>query len=124
MFIIVVDDDSFDRSLITKNLMAVSDSVDVLALDDPRAAYGTYRDRHPDLTLLDVNMPELDGFEVLRTIRQDPDAPRGRVYMLSSSTNISDRERSEELGADGYFVKPDSMSGYRELAKTLISELS
>ncbi|MEX2029431.1 MAG: response regulator transcription factor [Anaerolineales bacterium] len=63
------------------------------------------RDRLPDLMLLDVMMPELDGFETLRLIREISNVP---VIMLTAKGEEDDRVRGLELGADDYVTKPFS----------------
>ena len=63
------------------------------------------RDLTPDLILLDVMMPDLDGFEVLETIREISNVP---VIMLTAKGEEDDRVRGLELGADDYVTKPFS----------------
>ncbi|HET8985905.1 MAG TPA: response regulator transcription factor [Trueperaceae bacterium] len=70
-----------------------------------RAAVSSFRHARPDLVLLDVMLPELDGFEVLRVIRQDGAVP---VIMLTARTDEVDRLVGLGLGADDYVVKPFS----------------
>lgn len=60
----------------------------------------------PDLVLLDVNMPRLDGFGALTAIRNDPQLRDIRVVMFSTSDRDEDIQRAETLGADGYRSKP------------------
>lgn len=67
------------------------------------------RSRHPDLVLLDVMMPDLDGFSVVRTLRAESAVP---VIMLTARGQELDRVMGLELGADDYLVKPFS---FREL---------
>jgi two-component system KDP operon response regulator KdpE len=58
---------------------------------------------HPDLVLLDIAMPELDGFETLRRIREFSDVP---VIMLTARDSVVDKVKGLELGADDYVTKP------------------
>src|SRR5437870_2055211 len=72
-------------------------------------ALDQYRARHPDLVVLDVLMPELDGFETLRILRQ---ASRVPVIMLTARGEEEDKVRGLSMGADDYVTKP---FGQREL---------
>jgi CheY-like chemotaxis protein len=65
--------------------------------------------RHaPSLVFLDVMMPEMDGLEVLRRIRQDPATAALPVVMLTAKAQEADREQALQAGADGYLTKPYS----------------
>ena len=66
----------------------------------------------PDLVLLDLKMPGVDGFEVLRQAKGDPATRRIPVIVLSSSTEDRDRARAYDLGANSYLVKPISIDGF------------
>jgi DNA-binding response OmpR family regulator len=62
----------------------------------------------PDLLILDVNMPELDGFSVLRALRDQPPARRPKILVLTARYAQGDAERARILGADGFVSKPFS----------------
>jgi CheY-like chemotaxis protein len=66
----------------------------------------------PDLVLLDLKMPGVDGFEVLRQAKVTPATKRIPVVVLSSSTEDRDRARAYDLGANSYLVKPISIDGF------------
>ena len=61
---------------------------------------------NPDLILLDLKMPEMDGFQVCKAIREDKDFARVPIIILSAFNNVSDRTKLFELGADDYITKP------------------
>ena len=88
---------------------------------------GAYRDRAqfplPTAVLLDLNMPRKDGFEVLAWIRQQPAFKQLRVYVLSASSRAEDIQRSYDLGANSYLVKPGNLDGLMHLTKTLVAWL-
>ena len=73
----------------------------------------------PTLLILDLNMPRLNGFEVLKWIRQQPGLQRLPVVILSSSGLEQDKQRAYALGADGYAIKPSEPSEMIKLAKCL-----
>lgn len=64
---------------------------------------------HPDIILLDVNLPELNGFEVLALLKQGCNTHNIPVVMLTSQDRVKDVERAFALGADGYLFKDDCM---------------
>jgi two-component system KDP operon response regulator KdpE len=101
--ILVVDDEPRMIRFIRLNLE--HDGFDVVEASDGLAALKQVRDALPDLVLLDVAMPELDGFETLRLLREISAVP---VIMLTARGEEDDRVRGLELGADDYVTKPFS----------------
>ncbi len=77
---------------------------------------GPYADRRsyplPNLILLDLKLPGIDGFEVLRQIKQTPVLKRIPVVILTSSKEEGDRALSYDAGANSYLVKPVSFEGF------------
>jgi DNA-binding response OmpR family regulator len=74
-------------------------------LTDPKLVHGAARAGKPDVVLLDVMMPELDGFGVLRAIRSDPDIGTTPVVMYSAVNDEKTVDRALAAGADDYIVK-------------------
>lgn len=101
--ILVVDDEPRMIRFIRMNLE--HDGFEVIEAGDGLAALQQVRDSLPDLVLLDVSMPELDGFETLRLLREISHTP---VIMLTARGEEDDRVRGLELGADDYVTKPFS----------------
>jgi len=64
------------------------------------------RKKKPDVVLLDVTMPEMDGLEVLRQLKNDGRTARIAVFMLTAKTIVDDIERAFDIGADDYITKP------------------
>ena len=77
----------------------------VLTASDGPTALAVFRHDQPDLILLDLNLPKLDGLEVCRTIRRESNVP---VIMLTARVEETDRLIGLEIGADDYIVKPFS----------------
>lgn len=79
------------------------------------------RSRHPlpKLMLLDLQMPRLNGFDVLKILRNDLQFTHLPVIVLTNSENPSDIKRAYELGATSYFCKPDSVEGLDEMIHVL-----
>lgn len=83
---------------------------------------GAYADRHPGvpaLVLLDLKMPKVDGLEVLRQIKADPQLRRTPVVMLTSSREEIDLIRSYDLGVNAYVVKPVEFSDFMDAVSNL-----
>lgn len=101
--ILVVDDEERMVRFIRMNLE--HDGFEVSEAFNGKEAIKKIRDVTPDLILLDVMMPDLDGFEVLETVREVSNVP---VIMLTAKGEEDDRVRGLELGADDYVTKPFS----------------
>jgi DNA-binding response OmpR family regulator len=101
--ILVADDEERIVRFIRLNLE--QDGFQVVEAFSGRQALDKLRQTLPDLIILDVMLPDLDGFEVLRMVRENHDVP---VIMLTAKTEEDDRVRGLELGADDYVTKPFS----------------
>jgi CheY-like chemotaxis protein len=73
----------------------------------------------PELVLLDLELPEVDGFGVLEAIREDSELTSLPVVVLTSSAAAEDRDRCYELGANAYVTKPVDFDDYRSVIETL-----
>ena len=82
-----------------------------------------YHDRRkhplPDLLLLDLKMPGIDGFEVLTWIRQQPGLSSLRVVVLTASDHIRDVNQAYQLGANSFMVKPSDFQNFVEFGKSI-----
>jgi DNA-binding response OmpR family regulator len=101
--ILVVDDEPRIAEIAADFLRAAGFDV-VIAADGVRAL-DLVRGRHPDLVVLDLGLPRLDGMEVARAIRRDGDLP---IIMLTARVQEDDRLQGLEIGADDYITKPFS----------------
>lgn len=101
--ILVVDDEKRMVGFIRLNLE--QDGFEVIEAFNGTDALNRLRDSLPDLILLDVMMPDIDGFEVLRTVREISQVP---VIMLTAKGEEDDKVKGLELGADDYVTKPFS----------------
>jgi DNA-binding response OmpR family regulator len=104
--ILLADDDPGLRRLIGTTLGA--QDFELLQAVDGEQALQMAREQQPELVLLDVNMPRLDGFEVCRQLKSGPETSRIKVVMLTARSTDTDRARGQQAGADDYFVKPFS----------------
>jgi len=99
--ILIIDDDEKLNRLLTDYLSKMGFAVLTATL--PSAGLEKLEKETPDLVILDVMLPEMDGFEVCRTIRQSSSVP---VVMLTARGEVMDRVVGLEIGADDYLPKP------------------
>ncbi len=105
--ILVVDDKASVRKLVQEYL--VEQGYRVVTADNGQNALHIARNEKPDLILLDIMMPEMDGFEFVRIFRKEKDTP---IILLTAKLEETDKVLGLELGADDYVTKP---FGMREL---------
>lgn len=101
--ILLAEDDRFLRRAAEATLRQHGYTIATAA--DGEEALRLARAEPPDLILLDLIMPKMQGFEVLRLLKQDPATRAIPVIVLSNLSQDSDMTQAEELGAVGYFVK-------------------
>jgi len=111
--VVLADDNADMRDYVTRLL---GDRYDVIAVADGQAAWDAVEKRIPDLVLSDVMMPVLDGFELLRRIRANPQTREIPVVLLSARAGEEARIEGLEASADDYIVKPFNA---RELLATV-----
>lgn len=99
--ILIVDDDANIAELIA--LYLTKECFDTKMVGDGEAALADFQEYNPDLILLDLMLPGIDGYEVCREIRKTSQVP---IIMLSAKGEVFDRVLGLELGADDYIIKP------------------
>ncbi len=109
--ILIVDDTPDTVELLTKRLRA--EGYDTDAAHDGEEALRKIDEYSPDLVILDVMMPKMDGYEVCRRLRQDKNRRSYRILMLTAKSGIPDKVKGLDIGADSYLTKPFD---YKELA--------
>ncbi|MFN3240721.1 MAG: response regulator [Planctomycetota bacterium] len=126
--LVFVDDDDVELMLIERYLRSsrVQNPLRTFssgeALIEYLQAIAGQTDRYPSLVLLDVRMPTMDGFEVVEAVRAMPaftELPM--VVMFSNSDRPADRERADQVGADGYVVKPSDGAEYVRFLDSLVA---
>jgi|SRR6267142_2367013 len=107
---------SFDKAGIKNPIQVLSDGEEAIAY---LSGSGKYSNREeyplPELILLDLKMPKVDGFEVLKWTRTHPEVSRLRVVVLTSSDDIRDVNLAYKLGANSFLVKPMDFNHYVEM---------
>ena len=104
--VLLADDDPALRRLIGTTLG--TEDFEVMHAADGEEALRIARQEHPELVLLDVNMPKLDGFQVCHYLKSDPETAGIKIVMVTARATDVDRARGREAGADDYFIKPFS----------------
>jgi CheY-like chemotaxis protein len=102
--VLVVDDERSIRLLCRVNLTA--SGIEVLEARDGREALEVVRESRPDLVLLDVMMPEVDGWTVARELARDERTRDIPIIFLTARADPADRRRGQQLGGVGYLTKP------------------
>jgi CheY-like chemotaxis protein len=117
--ILVADDKATSRELMRTVLANCGYAIVEAA--DGNEALRLARETSPDLIVLDLHMPGMDGFGVVATLRQDASFSRTPVMALTASAMVGDRERAHEAGFDSYVTKPIGLSALRAEVKRLLS---
>nr|MBF0221390.1 response regulator [Desulfobulbaceae bacterium] len=108
MKILIADDDKTIHISFTKPL--VNKGHEVLNAYDGEEAYEKAKAEMPDLILLDVTMPGMDGRDVCKKLKQSVDTKKITIVMLTAKDQQFDRQVGFEVGADDYIVKPCSVA--------------
>jgi DNA-binding response OmpR family regulator len=116
--ILVADDDPDIRSLVTLRLER--SGYEVVAAGDGEQAFAAALERAPDLALLDVMMPKLDGYELTERLRREEATRHLPVILLTARVQETDIARGVEAGADDYVKKPFSMSELRDRVQAVL----
>jgi DNA-binding response OmpR family regulator len=105
---VLVAEDELDLQYAIRSKLAAA-GYDVTAVADGRVALLEAQAAPPDLYVLDVRMPGMDGFELCRALRDDPVTGYAPIIMLTARAQPADIERGLACGADDYIVKPFSL---------------
>jgi len=116
--ILIADDNDASRELL-KEVLETSGYEVIEAADGVEALNGA-RQQAPDLVLVDIQMPRMDGYEVLRQLRAEPQSAKLQVIALTAFAMQGDRERALEAGFDGYITKPVEIAALREHIRKLL----
>jgi CheY-like chemotaxis protein len=102
--ILIADDNAVSRELLRHILKDACD--EIVEASEGRETLQKVADARPDLVLLDLEMPRLDGYAVLRRLREDPRLAATRVVAVTARAMQGDREQAVAAGFDGYITKP------------------
>ena len=105
--VLIVDDDPFIRKLVATTLEDVA-GFELKEAANGREALEVAGESPPELVFLDVDMPEVDGYEACRRLRADPATAQATIVMLTAAVGDEAEREAEEAGADLFLSKPFS----------------
>lgn len=118
MLIYCIEDDNSIRELVVYSLR--NSDYEAIGFDNGELGMNAIKSRKPDLLLLDVMLPDLDGISILKNIRSDPKTKKLPVIMLTAKSTEYDKVLMLDLGADDYVTKPFGMMELISRIKALI----
>ena len=104
MTTVAVVDDNADNRLIIRTIL--EDQYQIEEYSGGTEAMGAFRNKRPDVVILDISLPEMDGTEILNLIRSDPSLRALPVIALTAHAMVGDREKYLALGFNDYVAKP------------------
>ena len=120
--ILIVDDDLDTLRLV--GLMLQRQGYQISAATNGQQGLDKAFEEGPDLILLDVMMPDIDGYEVTRRLRQNPSTVNTPIMMFTAKTQLDDKVVGFEMGANDYLTKPTHPSELQSRVKTLLARVS
>ena len=106
--VLLVEDDAMNRDMLSRRLLRRK--FEVLIAEDGEAAVAMARSESPDLILMDISLPKMDGLEATRILKDSPDTASVPIIALTAHAMASDRDRALEAGCDDYDTKPIELS--------------
>ncbi len=116
--ILIVDDEP--SIVLSLEYLMKEAGYEVKTANDGNTALQLIQSHLPDLVLLDVNLPQRNGYEICRAIRNEPAHRRIRIIMLTAKGSDIEREKGMSLGADNYITKPFSTQEVLDKVKALL----
>ncbi len=117
--ILIIDDDECNLKLLEIFLKDGGYS-NFKSISDSRMAIKTFQEFEPDLILLDLQMPYINGFQVLKSIREIPSGKNVLIMMVTSKNSPQARSEAFQLGADDFVLKPMEGEGFVQQIDNLI----
>jgi DNA-binding response OmpR family regulator len=118
--LVIADDSPTILALVT--LAVRKDGYEPVTATNGNEALDAIREHRPELVIVDAQMPGLSGYEVCRALREDADAPRPHVIMLSAGARASDKALADEAGVDEFLTKPFSPATLRERVRDILGD--
>ncbi|HEX6243011.1 MAG TPA: response regulator [Polyangiales bacterium] len=118
--VLVVDDNATNLKLIT--VLLRTEGYSVRTASSAEEAWGSIQAALPDLVLMDVQLPGMDGLTLTRKLRADPSMQQLRIVALTAYAMPDDRQRALDAGCDAYIAKPIDTRGFPRLVRELLSK--
>lgn len=106
-------EDNFDNRVLVRRLLQC-EGYNVVEAENAYLALDTLKTLRPDLILMDINMPEMDGYTLTRKIKEYPELVHIPVIAITANVMKGDRERTLQAGCDGYLDKPIDVDRFSE----------
>src|SRR5512146_1002668 len=119
--ILIIDDDLDTLRLV--GLMLQRQGYQISAATNGQQGLEKAFDEDPDLILLDIMMPDMDGYEVTRRLRRNPSTLETPILMFTAKTQLDDKVIGFEVGANDYLTKPTHPSELQARVKTLLARI-
>lgn len=122
--LLMIDDSEVDTLLVENALLTENEPVDFKSFSDPEvflAHVATVPLLDNCLVLLDINMPKINGFEVLEKVRSSPVWNLVPVIVFSTSSNDQDAQKALRLGANAYLTKPLKIDDYQQMIRSMLA---
>lgn len=123
--ILLIEDDELDVISFERTLKKLNTECDLFIAHNGKEALNLLNDPEnpilPDVVLLDLNMPKMNGTEFLRALRNEKKFNELKIFIMTTSTEPADRAITEELGISGYIIKPMSYTDNTRRADSMDS---
>jgi len=116
--LLLVEDNALNRNMLSRRLEKMGYTV-LLAVDGEDGVAQT-RAHTPDLVLMDINMPIMDGWQALTLLKQDPKTENIPIIALTAHTTTSDRDKADKIGFNAFAAKPIDFKPLVETIEILI----
>ncbi|MDH4163450.1 MAG: response regulator [Nitrospirota bacterium] len=116
--ILIADDNENIRDALT--YLLEDEGYELFLAKDGKDTIRMVREHHPDVLFLDIMMPEINGYDVCKTIKEDPALKQTHIIILTAKGQVAEQERGKEAGADEYIVKPFSPMDILSKIKTIL----
>ena len=119
--ILIVEDEENNLAVIVQILELLLEQHDLVVARDGQEALSQAYAHQPDIILMDLSLPRLDGWEVTRSLRSDRQFEGTRILALTAHAMVGDRERALEAGCDDYFTKPIDVDAFMAFMQPYLS---
>ena len=120
--ILIVDDEVHIRALLERALEDLEDEdVEFITAENGEEGLELAREEQPDLMFLDITMPKMNGYDVCKNIKQDPELQDIYIIMLTAKGQTIDKAQAEEVRANEYMTKPFNPDVILQKASEILS---
>lgn len=120
--VLIVEDSTTTRSMIRALVEEVFDDVEIIEAPTGFEALKQLPAHDFDVVVTDINMPDINGLELINFIRKNPRFGKMRVLIVSTEKSAEDRQRGMDLGADAYITKPFKAQEFQSVLKNLLEQ--